>query len=113
MLVEFCCYFLFNATTVTEDEIHRGIIKTKNPAKQCWWFRRNITDLKAHIDDKVARNFIDKLGAKLDEEAVRFTDELKETKIPSKLPEENISVYEIKWVAEHGVDPDSFDDHRK
>lgn len=60
----------------------------------------------------MARNFIDKLGAELDEEAVGFTTELKETKIPGKLPKENISVYEIKWEAEHGVNPDSSAEHR-
>ena len=98
---------------VTEDEIQRGIINAKNPSTQCWWFQRKITDLKENLDDKVARNFIDKLGAQLDEEAVGFTEQLKETKIPGKLPQENISMYEIKWEAEHGVNPDSSSEHRQ
>lgn len=97
-----CCVYYY---TVTEDEIQRGIIKAKDPTKHCYWFKRNIFDLKENVNDKVARNFIDKLGTDLDTEANNLLDELKEEKIPSVLNKANISVYDLKWQAETGVDP--------
>ena len=99
---------------VTEDEIQRGIINAKDPKIHTYWFRRTITDLKDNILDPVARNFIDKAGAeKLDEEAVGFTESLKTEKIPSVLPSENVTNYDLEWAADHGVDPKGVSDHQK
>eukprot|EP00111_Clytia_hemisphaerica_P016128 TCONS_00047711-protein len=99
--------------SVTEDEIQRGILKSKDAKSQCHWFYRNIQDLRQNIDDKAARNFIDKLGQNLDDEAVGFTEDLKATKIPGVLPQENINTYDIQWSAEHGVNPETSDVHKK
>ena len=110
MNAELC---FFSSIVVTEDEIQHGIIKAKDPALHTYWFRRNITDLKEHIADPVARNFIDKLGAEnLDGEAVSFTEDLKTTKIPSVLPDVNVNNYDITWSAEHGVDPSGMEEHK-
>ena len=99
---------------VTEDEIQRGIINAKDPKIHTYWFRRTITDLKDNILDPVARNFIDKAGAeKLDEEAVGFTESLKTEKIPSVLPSENVTNYDLEWATDHGVDPKGVSDHQK
>ena len=117
VLVIYVCVFFHIAHVlylVTEDEIQRGIINAKDPKTQSYWFRRTITDLKEHIFDRAARNFIDKLGAEnLDDEAVGFTEALKTTKIPSVLPAENVNCYDIQWAAEHGVDPKGVPDHQK
>ena len=69
--------------------------------------------MRQNIDDKAARNFIDKLGQNLDNEAVGFTEDLKANKIPGVLPQENINTYDIQWSVEHGVNPETSEDHKK
>ena len=98
---------------MTEDEIQRGIITSKNPKTQTYWFKRNITDLKDNVDDKLARNFIDKQGGSLDNEAVAFTEDLKMNKITDVLPDENITTYDVKWLPEHGINPDVSPEHQE
>lgn len=96
---------------MTEDEIQRGIIKAKDPTMHCYWFKRNIYDLKEHVADKMARNFIDKLSdGELDTEANKLVEKLK-NEVSNVLGKENVSVYDIKWQPDAGVDAKASKQH--
>lgn len=91
--------------SVTEDEINRGILKAKEPLKHCYWFKRNINDIHDHISEHNTRNFIDKIGPDLDTQANDLLESLKSEKIPKVLTPDKISVYDVNWHPEVGIDP--------
>ena len=62
---------------VTEEEIWNGILNTKSPETECFWFKRTFTDLEEHKSDKMARRFMDIASGEIDEEAQNFLQKLK------------------------------------
>ena len=99
-------YFLF---LVTEDEIYHGILDTTEPEKHCYWFYRNINDIKDKqvLKDPVAYKFVDTTAEKvLDEEAIVLLNILKAEKIRNVL-EKNVSSYYVNWSAGVGISDDA------
>ena len=96
---------------VTEDEIKRGILRVKNRSKHCYWFKRNITDLRKNLDKGKSRMFIDKAGDGLDTEAVSLLDKLK-SDLEAKLTESSIKEYNIKWHGEQCINPTEDEEHK-
>lgn len=104
---------IFLIIVVTEDEVRRGIINTKDPVKHNFWFKRAITDLEKHINDAKAGNFIDKTWGSpggLDKEAVEYLKTLREKDLPAVLPKSNIIQYDVKW-HKNGIDPEHSSEH--
>lgn len=62
---------------MTEEEIYNGILVTKDPSTECYWFKRTITDITAHTQDKVCRRFMDMLGSEVDTEAKTLLEQLR------------------------------------
>lgn len=54
--------------SVTEEEVHRGLLYMDNRDQKAFFYRRKITDLESNYQDKSAGKFIDK--------RVRDTDSL-------------------------------------
>jgi len=65
-------FLLFRAkwytVSVTEEEVHRGLLYMDNRDQKAFFYRRKITDLEKYYQDKSAGKFIDK--------RVRDTDSL-------------------------------------
>lgn len=80
-------------------------MKAKEPLKHCYWFKRNINDIHDHISEHNTRNFIDKIGPDLDTQANDLLESLKSEKIPKVLTPDKISVYDVNWHSEVGIDP--------
>ena len=64
--------------SVTEEEIHNGILSVDNVDTACYWFRRSLDGLAKNTQDKTARRYMD-IGydGKTDEEALNFLTKLK------------------------------------
>ncbi len=90
---------------VTEDEIRRGIVNAENRSKHCYWFKRNIVDIKENLHKKKARLFIDKTANGLDEDAVLLLENFKSEKMLKSLPKENVTDYDVHWYGETCIDP--------
>ena len=101
--------------SVTEDEIHNGILKANAPNKHCLWFRRNIENLSkvATSSKNIARFYTDFVEDSIDTDAAELLQELKENHIEKTLDTERIVSYDVKWVADKGIDPRSCPDHKK
>lgn len=100
---------------MTEDEIHNGILKANVPNKHCLWFRRNIENLSevATNSKNIARFYTDFVEDSLDTDAAKLLQQLKENHIEKALNTERIVSYDVKWVAEKGIDPTSCLEHKK
>ena len=46
--------------SVTEEEVHRGLLYVDNRDQKTFFYRRKIIDLEKHYQDKAAVKFIDK-----------------------------------------------------
>ena len=109
------CVWLINLSksniflSVTEDEVRRGIFDVQEKNKHCFWFKRNITDIKENINKTKARFFIDKTSNGLDEDALSLLDTLK-TKLSSVLTN-NTKEYDLKWHGESCIDPKNNEEH--
>ena len=91
---------------MTEKEIFNGILRAKNVENNVLFFEREIEDIEKHIESNttLARRFIDlDKTNKVDVEAKRFLDDLKWTKIPSKLSAANTFKFKVKWCNETGI----------
>lgn len=57
-------FYVFRAkwytVSVTEEEVHRGLLYTDNRNRKTFFYRRKIIDLEKHCQDKAAGKFIDK-----------------------------------------------------
>ena len=62
---------------VTEEEIHNGILKAKDPENSCYWFKRTITDIGKFIKEKMTARFMDAIKGSPDKEALSLLDRLK------------------------------------
>ena len=96
---------------MTEDEIRRGILRVKDKEKHCFWFKRNIIDLKENLDKGKSRMFIDKAGGELDTEAVDMLESLK-ADLTAQLPRSSIEEYDVKWHGEQCINPTESVEHR-
>ena len=79
--------------SVTEKEIYNGILNAKNLANNVLFFEREIVDIEQNIQSNrsLASKFIDLDDKfKVDEHAKSFLNNLKYSKIPSRLPSSNI-----------------------
>ena len=94
-------------------KITRGILKTEEADKHCYWFQRKIYDIDDHIDEPCTRNFIDKLGPKKDVEANTLLQRLITEKLPKVLPTQNITKYDVSWEPDVGIDPMMSTQHEK
>eukprot|EP00794_Sanderia_malayensis_P011746 gene11746-12966_t len=99
--------------SVTDDEIRRGIINAKQPNKHCYWFKRNIVDLKENLDKSKARMFIDKTSNGLDDEAVSLLESLKSDGMLKVLSKDSVIDYDVEWCGEACIDPVASDKHRQ
>ena len=63
-LVHFCFFLLFRAkwytVSVTEEEVHRGLLYIDNRDQKAFFYRRKIIGLEENFQDKSAGKFIDK-----------------------------------------------------
>ena len=83
----------------------------KDTDQHCYWFKRNIIDLKENLDKRKSRMFIDKAGDDLDTEAVSMLDKLKDNLI-SRLPKSSITEYDVKWYGEQCINPSENEEHK-
>ena len=89
-------------------------------SNQAHWFNRNITNIQNFADDKVSRNFMDKNGQEMDDNAVSMLEDLRQNKLPHVLPTStgggadmvNITDYDVAWLPERGVDPEASQEHK-
>jgi len=88
---------------VTENEIQQGCVGASNTEQQLLWFNRTITDIENFTSDKASRNFMDKSGQELDENASDMVKELRTQKLPAILPSPNVNTYSLQYLPEHGV----------
>ena len=68
---------IFPVISVTEDEIHNGILTVDNADTACYWFKRTLEGLTDNPRDKTARRYMDIANGKPDEDAVKFLNKLK------------------------------------
>ena len=100
-------------SSVTEDEIRRGIITATAPEKHCFWFKRVITDLTDNVDNCNAGKFLDKTygdNSAVDESAQRLLNSLRDEDLTTALPTNNVIQYNVTWTNE-GINPDASAEH--
>lgn len=90
--------FILYIYIVTEKEIFNGILNCKTQASTVLCFQRNIVDIENYLDKNrsLVGKFIDlSKDGKIDASSKSLLEELKNTKIPSKLPKSNIFNFEV------------------
>lgn len=86
---------------MTEKEIFNGILNCKNPTDTALYFERRIVGIEQKLKSNLSlsRKFIDlDKDDNIDEPAKVLLDELKNEKIPSKLPKSNIFKFDVMRV---------------
>ncbi|XP_073254960.1 NACHT and WD repeat domain-containing protein 2-like [Porites lutea] len=85
--------------SVTEEEVHRGLLNMNNRDQKTFCYRRKIINLDNNYQDKPAGKFIDKKysDGTIDSEAQRFLHKLKDEKVPGALNPSNIKNYTVNW----------------
>ena len=68
--------------SVTEDEIHNGILTVDNVDTACYWFKRTLEGLTENTGDKTARRYMDIAKGEPDEDAVKLLNKLKYSAVP-------------------------------
>ena len=95
------CMFL--AILVTESEITEGMYglpSSSLPQETCLCILREIPAIEKHINETIAQKFIDlKSDDCIDEEAQKLLSLLRQTHLPSKLPESNITQVQYNFCA--------------
>ena len=100
---------------MTEDEIHKGILKTHSPNKHCFWFRRNIDNLSEVAGNfkDISESYIDFSGDDVDAEATGLLKVLKDERLQQTLQPDRILKSNVKLDPEKGIDPTSCSEHEK
>jgi len=83
---------------VTEKEIFNGILNNKNTANTVLYFQRNIVDIDRHLTKNLSlvRKFVElDKDDNIDESTRVLLEELKNVKIPSKMPKSNIFKFDV------------------
>jgi len=102
--------------SVTNDEVENGILHYKaSHEDKCLCFVRIFSDIKDHLKDSEAKNFIDLPWGqdKPDQEAQSLLNDLRDTKVPGVLPAGNIFKFTVPWNPTGGVNPGAEPLHRE
>eukprot|EP00047_Mylnosiga_fluctuans_P019195 m.80006 g.80006 ORF g.80006 m.80006 type:complete len:2206 (-) comp8022_c1_seq1:60-6677(-) len=97
--------------SVTENEIRTGLLNVPKETRDnmCIWFKRNITDLDAHIanGDKRVGAFTDLVWGTntVDPDAKRLLDTLRNTEVPAAMNPKNVHEYDVEFAPGVGIDP--------
>lgn len=70
--------------SVTEEEVHRGILRNESADTQCFFFRRDIDKIDHCAENSGYNKFVDVVNKKRDTEAKQLQEELK-SRVQSKL----------------------------
>ena len=62
---------------MTEEEIFHGVLRAARPGKECFWFRRQITDLQEHVEEKTCSRYMDIAQKQVDVEAQTLLSKLR------------------------------------
>ncbi|XP_070558651.1 NACHT domain- and WD repeat-containing protein 1-like isoform X2 [Ptychodera flava] len=86
-------------SSLTEKEVESGVVGVDNAPSCCLWLKREITGLSANDRNSTARAFIDQLDDKgtPNQTSQDLLQLLKNDRIPSALPQSNISDYSVPW----------------
>lgn len=99
-----------------EKEIFNGILTAKEVENNVLCFHRNITNIEEDLSSnvKIARKYInlDKSN-QIDHSSQLLLDELKNHKIPSKLPSSNIFNFDVKLDKELGISLETHSEYIK
>jgi len=90
--------------TVTEQEVVRGILTSKDNISHCLGFIREIKNINVKLF-QYSSKFIDINFAarKIDEEAQSMLSNLRDVKVHEKLDAANIIPYSIEWSDNEGI----------
>eukprot|EP00004_Rigifila_ramosa_P014105 TRINITY_DN3180_c0_g1_i6.p1 TRINITY_DN3180_c0_g1~~TRINITY_DN3180_c0_g1_i6.p1 ORF type:complete len:927 (-),score=255.74 TRINITY_DN3180_c0_g1_i6:35-2815(-) len=98
--------------SVTEEEVHRGILKNPQANLQSICFRRKINKLSDNLHAKDIGKYVDvDEQRQIQKEAVTLLHELKEQKVPAALSSNLILDFELDWEGEHGIQPMTSETH--
>ena len=102
----FICSQFLSHFIVTEEEIAHGLLQIRCPEEHCLCYVRELHDIRTHLDDPAARQYIDVKpeSSEVDQEAQDLLNTLKWKKVPQKLPSSNMRNYSVPW-KKGGVDP--------
>ncbi|XP_063968859.1 protein qui-1-like [Lytechinus pictus] len=98
-----------------ENELTSAVYQTENSAERCVCIYRSFDDLPQNVESQEMHNYVDirkPNRPKIYKKAQERIKALKETKIPSMLPEENILKFCIPWTA-NGIDPANSEEHEQ
>ncbi|CAH1788936.1 unnamed protein product [Owenia fusiformis] len=96
--------------SVTEREIHKGILNAQDTHEHCLAYFRYINNMNTTLL-KFATKFVDIAARSVDNEAQKLLTTLRETKIPAKITSDNIVRYTVDWSGKEGIDADSHADY--
>ncbi|CAF3112951.1 unnamed protein product [Rotaria sp. Silwood2] len=88
--------------SITEKEIVKGILTTPDANQRTLYFLREIEDIREHLFDSKISKYIDMYHSKtgeliIDSEAENLLQNLKYSRIPSKLQSSNVFSYKVHW----------------
>ncbi|KAL9963654.1 hypothetical protein ACROYT_G027181 [Oculina patagonica] len=85
--------------SVTEEEVHRGLLYMDNRDQKTFFYRRKIVDVENKYKDEIAGKFIDKRysDGSIDTEAQNFLNKLKNETVPGVLHPSNIKDFTVSW----------------
>ncbi|XP_022797421.1 NACHT domain- and WD repeat-containing protein 1-like isoform X3 [Stylophora pistillata] len=102
-------------TSVSEEEIKRGLLEVGNPKRSCVWFHRTINGLDSDADNpevlKYTDNCPDGICLADGTHPQALLHNLKNEKMKQAMDTENIFTYDVTWTP-NGIDP-SLDEHKK
>ena len=83
----------------------------KDRKDHCFWFKRNITDLRDNVEKAKAKMFIDKISNVLDEEAAELLRRLR-SNLSDVLGNDNTKEYDVSWHGGDCINPNENDKHK-
>ncbi|XP_072165436.1 NACHT domain- and WD repeat-containing protein 1-like [Diadema setosum] len=98
-----------------ENELTSAVYQTEGSAERCICMYRSFEDLPQNVESLEMHNYVDirkPNRPKIYKKAQERIKALKDTKIPSMLPEENILKFCIPWMA-NGIDPATCEEHEQ
>ncbi|CAF4737356.1 unnamed protein product, partial [Rotaria sp. Silwood1] len=90
--------------SITEKEIVKGILTTSDANQRTLCFLREIENIHEHLFDSKISKYIDMCHSRtgeliIDSEAENLLQNLKKSRIPSKLQSSNIFSYQVHWTS--------------
>ena len=87
--------------SVTEQEVHLGLLWDADADHRCFVFDRRITNVTAMastLDSSArVRDYVDMVDTHVDEEAAVLLAEMRDTLVPAAVPEERRKCYTLAW----------------